>query len=74
MVIKKINLTGMSCSHCVRAVEAVLEGDTAIIASEVSIGHADITVNDNWDGINELNAELEKEGFSVQDVEAKPAT
>ena len=34
MVIKKINLTGMSCSHCVRAVEAVLEGDLVVTRHE----------------------------------------
>jgi copper chaperone len=64
-----LTLSGMHCGHCVRAVEEVLTATEGIRKYSVVIGSAEIHVDEDWAGIQDLTAELDREGYQVGEVE-----
>ena len=51
---KKYVLTGMHCSHCVRAVEELLKNTNGIRESTVGIGSVEIATDESWNGEDQL--------------------
>jgi copper chaperone len=64
MKTKKINIEGMSCNHCVKAVEIELE-ELGVDSFEVTIGSAVIKYNENKITDNDINKAVDEAGFKV---------
>ena len=59
-----LNIEGMSCDHCVRAVKAALEAVEGVTSAEVRVGHADVQAAESTTR-EALAAAITEEGFTV---------
>ena len=62
----KLKIEGMSCQHCVQAVKKALSGVTGVDSTEVEIGSATVRYDDARATQKDLEAAVEKAGFSVK--------
>jgi copper chaperone len=62
----KIKIDGMSCQHCVQAVKKALCEVTGVDSTEVEIGSANVRYDDAKTTQKDLEAAVEKAGFSVR--------
>jgi len=62
----KLKIEGMSCQHCVQAVKKALSGVTGVDSTEVEIGSATVRYDDARATQKDLEAAVEKAGFSVR--------
>ena len=71
---QRIDISGMSCGHCVSAVRSALDGLAGIDVDDVSIGSATIAYATNRN-FAEVRREVEKvlaeEGYVLTDVNAE---
>lgn len=61
----KIGIEGMSCQHCVMAVRKALGSVPGILKSDVQIGSAVITYDENRIKKEEIEATIEAAGYPV---------
>jgi copper chaperone len=59
-----VDIEGMSCDHCVRAVKNALGGIAGVVDAEVRVGHADVRANDDV-ARDAVIAAIEEEGYRV---------
>ncbi|MEB3221717.1 MAG: cation transporter [Candidatus Sericytochromatia bacterium] len=59
----KLQIDGMSCDHCVRAVKQALEGVAGVARAEVTVGAADVEGEAAPDA---LLAALDAEGYAAR--------
>jgi copper chaperone CopZ len=59
-----IRIRGMSCGHCVRAVETALKEVTGVTEARVSVGEAVVSTDGEPDE-RALRAAIEDAGFEV---------
>lgn len=64
MIEKTIKIDGMSCNHCVKAVEAELE-DLGVDSFEVSIGSAVIKYDESKISDSDIHKAVDEAGFKV---------
>lgn len=64
MTEKEFNISGMTCQHCVKAVEKEL-AELNIDYYEVEIGLAKIRYNENLINVNDIVNAIEEAGYSV---------
>lgn len=66
-IIKKLNVEGMSCSHCERAVKNALNELNGVSNTEVSLEEKTVSVEYDTDVIEEarLIEEIEDVGYEV---------
>lgn len=64
---EKLHLTieGMTCQHCVRAVETRLRGTPGIEVEKVEIGSADISYNADALSVAEIADAIADEGYTA---------
>ena len=60
-----ITIEGMSCGHCVRAVEQALRAVPGVDVESVEIGSARVTYDEQVVDRSRLVRAIEEEGFSV---------
>lgn len=63
-----LQIEGMSCHHCVRAVEDVLRNVPGVQVDRVVIGKADVEYDPAQVNRQVLVAAVEEEGYRVQGV------
>ena len=63
---KTIQIEGMSCHHCVHAVQKALDAVEDVSVEHVEIGSATIDVVDEAD-LSRVKQAIEEEGYSVFD-------
>lgn len=61
---KIYKIDGMSCNHCVKAVEVELK-KISLNSFEVEIGFAKINFDENKVTESEIHATIEKAGFTI---------
>ncbi len=61
---KTIEIDGMSCHHCVRAIESALHSLEGVSVEAVEIGSATIDVNGDED-LRRVKDSIEQEGYTV---------
>ncbi len=62
-----LNIAGMSCGHCVKAVEGALEKLEGVEVNEVGIGTASIRFDEEKIDSGAIAAAIEEEGYSVEE-------
>jgi len=62
----KLKIDGMSCQHCVMAVEKALGAVAGVDSSEVEIGGAVVKYDEAKTSRKDLETAVEKAGFSVK--------
>lgn len=60
-----INISGMSCGHCVAAVRKALAGVPGVTVQEVTIGSAAIVVDPAMGSLAAAQAAIEAAGYDV---------
>jgi copper chaperone CopZ len=63
-----IEISGMSCGHCLNAVNKALAGVPGITVKSVQIGRAELLVPDGPDGTASAQAAIEAAGYKVDSV------
>jgi copper chaperone len=61
----KIAIEGMSCQHCVMAVQKALGGVPGVFESNVQIGSAVVKYDENKIKKEEIETKIESAGFKV---------
>lgn len=64
----RLTLGGLSCGHCVRAVEGALASVEGLDVKDVQLDHADVVVTDSArrdDVLAEARRAVEAEGYTV---------
>ncbi len=64
-----LTIDGMSCGHCVRAVEEALASLEGVRVEAVQIGHAVVNTGAEAPSEQALRAAIEEEGFQLTAVE-----
>lgn len=62
----KLKIDGMSCQHCVMAVKKALGAVAGVDSSDVEIGNAVVRYDEGKASQKDLEAAIEKAGFSVK--------
>lgn len=62
----KLEIEGMTCDHCARAVSGALRGLPGVMVHGVEIGSADVSYEEALAGRAEIAAAVEEEGYSVR--------
>ena len=60
-----LTLEGMSCGHCVKAVQMALEDLDGVQVHEVAIGSARITYDPHETDMDEIAEVLDEEGYPI---------
>jgi len=61
----ELSISGMSCGHCVRAVEEALAGVDQVTVESVEIGRAVVEAPDDADTGDRLKSAVREEGYDV---------
>ena len=64
MTTYSLDIEGMSCGHCVKAVEGAIATVAGVRSSKVEVGHAEIEA-DEATSADTLAAAIEEEGYKV---------
>lgn len=64
-----IHIEGMSCSHCISAVEGELKQIDGLTVDEVGIGRARVRYDASEVSPDEIEAAIDEAGYSVRSVE-----
>ena len=62
---ERFSIDGMSCGHCVAAVENALNDVGGAVVDEVAIGSATVVYDDAETSYEALRAAIEEEGYTV---------
>ena len=65
MVSMKIEIEGMSCGHCVGAVQRALGEVDGVIVEEVTVGSATVTYDPAKTSVDAVSKAVEKAGYAV---------
>lgn len=63
-----IAISGMSCGHCLNAVNRALAGVAGIEVRSVQVGRAELRVPDGGDATTEAFAAIEDAGYKVEGI------
>lgn len=61
-----IAIEGMSCQHCVMAVQKALGGVPGVLESNVQVGSASVKYDDTKIKKEDIEAKIEKAGYTVK--------
>ncbi len=61
----QLNITGMSCDHCVAGIQQALSKITGIESADVTVGQADVRFDDSACNTADLVTAVETAGFGV---------
>lgn len=60
-----MNISGMSCNHCVGAVTKALKSVNGVVVDEVAIGSATVTYDESRTSPAQIAEAVEDEGYAV---------
>ena len=60
-----INVSGMSCGHCVTAVRKAVEGVPGVVVRDVTIGTVVLDLGSATDAMSAVEAAIEDAGYAV---------
>ena len=63
-----LEISGMSCGHCVGAVKTALEGVPGVAVEQVRIGSATVQVDSTAVTVDRISAAIADAGFAVSSV------
>jgi len=66
-----IEIVGMTCDHCVRAVKNRLAATPGVTVNEVKVGAADIRLDDAKASMADVEDAISDEGYTVDTVTAR---
>jgi len=64
----KLDVTGMSCGHCVHAVKNALAGIDGVKVDQVSIGNATVSIDDTRVAIGALIDAIADAGYEAAEA------
>lgn len=62
----QLKITGMSCGHCVKAVEQALDQVQGVQARTVQVGSAEVTFDAQQASTDRLLAAIREEGYQAE--------
>ena len=64
---KSVHLTieGMTCEHCVRAVDTRLRATPGVVVNRVAIGSADVQLDQERTSVDDLAEAIADEGYTA---------
>jgi len=66
-----IEIVGMTCDHCVRAVKNRLASTPGVTVKDVTVGAADIQLDDAKASMADVEDAISDEGYTVDTVTAR---
>ncbi len=66
-----IEIVGMTCEHCVRAVKNRLAATPGVSVKDVKVGTADILLDDATASMDDVEEAISDEGYTVDVVTAR---
>lgn len=66
-----IEIVGMTCDHCVRAVKNRLSATPGVNVKDVKVGVADIQLDDSTASMADVEEAISDEGYTVDTVTAR---
>jgi copper chaperone len=66
-----IEIVGMTCDHCVRAVKNRLSATPGVTVDEVKVGTADIRLDETKASMSDVEDAISDEGYTVDTVRAR---
>ena len=66
-----IEIVGMTCDHCVRAVKNRLSATPGVSVKDVKVGVADILLDDSKASMEDVEEAISDEGYTVDVVTAR---
>lgn len=65
----KLKIGGMSCGHCVRAVNQALEGLPGVQVEQVEIGSATVVYDPGAVRVDQITEAVQAAGYDIRDSE-----
>jgi copper chaperone len=66
-----IEIVGMTCDHCVRAVKNRLSSTPRITVKDVKVGSVDLQMDDSKATMDDVEDAISDEGYTVDTVTAR---
>ena len=66
-----IEIVGMTCEHCVRAVKNRLSSTLGIVVNDVQIGSVDLQLDESKATMDDIEDAISDEGYTVDTVSAR---
>ena len=66
-----IEIVGMTCEHCVRAVKNRLSGTPGITVDDVQVGSVDLKLDESKASMDDVEDAISDEGYTVDTVTAR---
>jgi copper chaperone len=66
-----IEIVGMTCEHCVRAVRNRLSSTPGVAVKDVKVGAVDLQIDDTRTTMDEIEDAISDEGYTVDSVTAR---
>ena len=66
-----IDIVGMTCEHCVRAVRNRLSSTPGITVQDVKVGAVDLQIDDTRATMDDIEDAISDEGYTVDSVTAR---
>jgi copper chaperone len=66
-----IEIVGMTCEHCVRAVKNRLAATPGVSVNDVKVGSADIRLDESKSTLADVEEAISDEGYTVDTVSAR---
>jgi copper chaperone len=66
-----IDIVGMTCDHCVRAVKNRLAATPGVTVNDVKVGSADIQLDETKASMSDVEDAISDEGYTVDTVSAR---
>jgi copper chaperone len=66
-----IDIVGMTCEHCVRAVRNRLSATPGITVKDVKVGAVDLQIDDTRATMDDIEDAISDEGYTVDSVTAR---
>ena len=61
----ELKIEGMTCQHCVMAVKKAVDSVSGVSSSDVEIGSAKVTYDENIADIGAITAAIQNAGYKV---------
>jgi copper chaperone len=66
-----IDIVGMTCEHCVRAVKNRLSSTDGVTVNDVKVGSVDIVLDESRATMSDVEDAISDEGYTVDAVTAR---
>jgi copper chaperone len=66
-----IEIVGMTCEHCVRAVRNRLSATEGVVVNDVKVGSVDLRLDESRASVSDVEDAISDEGYTVDVVTAR---